>query len=317
MAARSLRVVAVTPLYPPESRVGAWLTTHEFLRHLAAKGHDVHVVAYMGNGAYDIDGVHVHPRACNPDEVLAGCDVMISHLGDNQQAAGEAEDRGLPLVRMVHGITPTAHMALEDFPCALAVFNSHSLADAIHHDCPSIVAHPPADLDQVRVDKPGGRVTLVNLSPEKGGGLFWRLAKDMNDVPFLAVRGGYGNQLTPHKLKNVQLVGPIEDMRDVYRQTRILLVPSEAETWGRVGLEAMASGIPVIAHPTPGLRESLGDAASFIDRADTAAWATEVRRLMRPAEWSDASDKARAHAARFDPLPELERFRKALVKVVS
>ncbi len=315
MAARSLRVVAVTPYYPPESRVGAWLTTHEFLRYLASKGHDVHAVAYMGNGAYVLDGVNVHSRHSDPDEVLAGCDVMISHLGDNQQAAGEAEARGLPLVRMVHGYLPTAHLALQDHPCSLAVFNSHSLAEAIPHDCPSIVAHPPADLDAVRVDKPGGRVTLVNLSPEKGGALFWRLAQSMHEVQFLAVRGGYGNQLTPVKLKNARLVGPFEDMRDVYRQTRILLMPSEAETWGRVGLEAMASGIPVIAHPTPGLRESLGDAASFVDRDDTQAWITEVRRLMRPEAWSEASDKARAHAARFDPLPELERFRKALVKV--
>jgi glycosyltransferase involved in cell wall biosynthesis len=139
----------------------------------------------------------------------------------------------------------------------------------------------------------------------------------MHEVQFLAVRGGYGNQLTPVKLKNARLVGPIEDMRDVYRQTRILLMPSEAETWGRVGLEAMASGIPVIAHPTPGLRESLGDAATFIDRDDDEAWVTEIRRLMRPLPWSEASGKAKAHADRFDPLAELERFRKAVLKVAA
>ena len=317
MGARSLRVVAVTPLYPPGSRVGAWLTTHEFLRHLAAKGHDVHAVAYMGTTAYDLDGVHVHPRTVDPDVVLAGCDVMVSHLGDNQQAAGEAEARGIPLVRMVHGYSPTAHLALADHPCALAVFNSQTLAEAIDHDCPSIVAHPPTDLDAVRVDKPGGRVTLVNLSAEKGGRVFWHLAEVLPHVQFLGVRGGYGNQLTPAKRKNVRLVGPVDDMREVYRQTRVLLMPSQAETWGRVGLEAMTSGIPVVAHPTPGLVDSLGDAAVFVDRDDLDGWEAAVRALMRPAEWSEVSQRAALHAKAFDPTRELERFRRAVVKVAA
>ncbi|MFI7020964.1 glycosyltransferase [Streptomyces sp. NPDC050164] len=46
-------------------------------------------------------------------------------------------------------------------------------------------------------------------------------------------------------------------------------------------VEALASGIPVIAHPTPGLREALGDAGTFVDRADYRAWGNTIRDLYR------------------------------------
>src|SRR5262249_21620774 len=51
-----------------------------------------------------------------------------------------------------------------------------------------------------------------------------------------------------------------DDMRTVYCDTRILLVPSqwEDETWGRVVSEAQLSGIPVITSDRGGLPESVG-----------------------------------------------------------
>ena len=73
-------------------------------------------------------------------------------------------------------------------------------------------------------------------------------------------------------------------------------MPSAYETWGMVGVEAMTNGIPVIAHPTPGLRESLGDAGIFVDRDDPRAWAAEICRLGDPGEYALASQAARKRA---------------------
>lgn len=39
-----------------------------------------------------------------------------------------------------------------------------------------------------------------------------------------------------------------------------------------VGMEAIASGIPCIATPTPGLIESLGYAGTFVPRDDVDMW---------------------------------------------
>ena len=41
-------------------------------------------------------------------------------------------------------------------------------------------------------------------------------------------------------------------------------------------VEALAHGIPVIAHPTPGLRESLGFAGTYVDRDNIDAWEAQL-----------------------------------------
>ena len=82
-------------------------------------------------------------------------------------------------------------------------------------------------------------------------------------------------------------------------------MPSDYESWGMVGVEAMHSGIPVIAHPTPGLRESLADAGTFIDRGDVDAWEAAIRRLY---DDEDAFTRARKRAGELDPVDELDAW---------
>ena len=55
--------------------------------------------------------------------------------------------------------------------------------------------------------------------------------------------------------------------QSVYARTRLLLMPSRSESFGRVGLEAAASGIPTIASPVEGVPEVLGDCALFLHPA--------------------------------------------------
>jgi glycosyltransferase involved in cell wall biosynthesis len=91
---------------------------------------------------------------------------------------------------------------------------------------------------------------------------------------------------------------PNSAMREqVWARTRVLLVPSGYESWGRVASEAICSGIPVIAQPTAGLRENLGQAGIFIDRSDVDGWVAAIRDLQDPDIYAQASDRARARAA--------------------
>jgi hypothetical protein len=280
---------------------------------MAASGHRVKVTtALASRDRYVVDGVYVFPRTVDPDGFLSGADVVVSHLGDPGVAAREAAVRSLPSVRMVHGSDPENLCRLEEHPTALAVFNSHTLAAEVGWCGSQIVAHPPVDLAASRTT-PGDRVTLVNLSANKGAGLFWWCARSCRSVKFLGVRGGYGRQVVRRE-RNARVIPPTDNMRgDVYARTKVLLMPSLTETWGMVGLEAMASGIPVVAHPTPGLRESLGNAATFIDRTNLEAWRAEVLRLTHDATaWADASGRASAHASQFDPAPQLAKFAQAV-----
>lgn len=306
-----VKIAAALPLYPPGSRVGAWLATHACLAGMVARGHEVDVVTYMNDGtrnAYALDGVRVHPR-CRIEQVAQDADVIVSHLGDNQEASKWARFVGKPTVRMVHGNPLPGHVLDDD----LAVFNSNSLRDAVGFTGRSVVVHPPLDVDPVT---PGAKATLVNLTADKGADLFWRLAANTRDVQFLGVQGGYGQQILG-KQKNVTVTGPTLNMAgDVYSQTRVLLMPSLHETWGMVGMEAMASGIPVIAHPTPGLVESLGDAGIFVDRIDLEGWQQAIRSVTSPARWEGASFRARERAASFDSEAQIDQFADAIGSLV-
>ena len=58
----------------------------------------------------------------------------------------------------------------------------------------------------------------------------------------------------------------------MFARTRILLMPSASESYGRVGVEAMLSGIPSSPPAAQGMREAIGTAATYIERQDVARW---------------------------------------------
>lgn len=277
-----MRVLLSVPLYPPFSRVGAWMATHEYMAALAGRGHVVDVVPYQsGHAGYTIGGVRVHTSGT---DLLDRADLVVGHLGGNQVVAENAKRKGIPLVQFAHSTQNTTAPTAD-----LLVCNSHATAKVI--DYPSIVGRPVLHPELHRTT-PGDRVTLVNLSADKGGDLLRILAPAMPATQFLAVRGGYGRQVTTIG-PNVETIRTTENMRgDVWSHTRILMCPSLHESWGMVGLEAMTSGIPVIAHPTDGLRESLGGAGIFVDRGDLAGWRHQITRLQDPDEWAAASASA-------------------------
>ncbi|SMH44891.1 D-inositol-3-phosphate glycosyltransferase [Rathayibacter oskolensis] len=74
------------------------------------------------------------------------------------------------------------------------------------------------------------------------------------------------------------------------RRARLALVPSAAETFGLIALEAAASGTPVLARRTTGLVDAVSDGRSgvLIDSDDPGVWAEEIRRLL-----ADPAERAR------------------------
>lgn len=160
----------------------------------------------------------------------------------------------------------------------LNVFNTHWVSDAIQES--GIVIHPPLEFDRHHVDSTGQCVTLVNLQDNKGVGTFYRLAERMGDTVFQGVIGTHGEQEIRTDLENLLIQPTTQDMRSVWRRSQVVLMPSEYESYGMVAAEACASGIPVIAHPTPGLVECLDFAGIFIDRDDITGYERALRLLL-------------------------------------
>ena len=72
--------------------------------------------------------------------------------------------------------------------------------------------------------------------------------------------------LREYSLTNVRLAGARygTDLVDSYRWADVLVLPSDKEGMPLVVLEAMASGLPVVATDVVGTRELLGDAGLLV-----------------------------------------------------
>lgn len=296
-----MRVLALVHLYPPEHNAGAEWMLHGMLRALAARGHEVDVRLSRRTDrteAYDLDRVRVHPFL-GVDDVRArftAADLVVTHLENTNRAAALGDLLGTPVAVICHNTHPQVHAQLGMRGIALAVYNSRWMAaDFAEVRHPGMIVRPHCPMAEYATT-PGDAVTLVNPSPGKGAGTFYALAERLPRRRFLAVGGAYGQQIVKD-VSNVEHVPHMpgwEMPERVYARTRILLMPSDYESWGRAGVEAMCSGIPVIAHPTAGLRESLGDAGVFVDRDDIEGWAAAIAEVSRHHAYHSKTAAARA-----------------------
>lgn len=311
-------------LYTPWHNAGAEMMAHAMLRALAAAGHDVDVTLSRDHPEipepYEIDGVRVHPRRDKGDPVRhikQGVDVIVTHLECSDRAVFLGRQFGVPVIFLSHNTNRMTQETLQRRP-TFVVHNTAWMREELRSGVPSMVVHPPVSIQDYKV-KPGGSITLVNVSARKGADTFYALAERFPGRHFLGVTGAYGEQDVRER-SNVEILDHVQGPRmaeQVYRRTKILLVPSVYESYGRVAIEAACSGIPVIAHPTPGLREALGSAGVFVDRDDIDGWEKEIRRLLTPGGWSAASKRVAARAAELDPAPELARWVSAAEEVAA
>ncbi|MFJ9633830.1 glycosyltransferase family 4 protein [Streptomyces sp. NPDC101175] len=306
---------------PPEHNAGAEHMLVSMLRPLVERGHDVSVwLSRYGKAGkeYEYRGIRVVPLESRLDfpTAVRKANVLLAHLETVPSTASLARGYGKPLVVVCHNTHTATFRDAAAGGTALAVYNSLWMereAELFFAEYPksirppsSLVVRPPVFANEYAT-KPGKAITLVNCNPEKGGKALEALARRMPDQQFLAVKGAYGEQILPD-LPNVEIVDHVrgEDMREkVYARTRVLLMPSSYESWGRAGCEALASGIPVIAHPTPGLCESLGEGGIFVDREDIAGYEAVLRKLLTAAEYRLACKRAKARSVELDPAADL------------
>ncbi|WP_039932402.1 glycosyltransferase family 4 protein [Streptomyces viridochromogenes] len=308
--------------YPPAHNAGSEWMLHSMLRPLSERGHRVTVwLSHPGSmqKSYDIDGVRVVPYQEGADFAaeVQRADVLLSHFENVPLVSGLARARRIPVVVICHDNFATSfHNAAG---ADLVVYNSEWIrrdGEIFYARYPpeflprrTIVVRPPVIAEEYHTT-PGDCATLVNLNADKGGDIFWQIAAWTPEWRFLGVRGAYGQQvMPPPRLPNCEVVDgvPGQMMREhVYSRARVILMPSLYESWGRVAVEAFASGIPVIAHPTPGLVESLGEAGIFAYRDDLNAWTEALTFLRDPGNWARASRRAKARSIELSAAPDLD-----------
>jgi glycosyltransferase involved in cell wall biosynthesis len=310
-----VRVLCHAHLWPPDHNAGAELYAQTVLRDLQARGHECRAsVRQSSVGEYLGIQVDDHTQL---DRLWDWCDVAITHLDETKTAMSHARRTGKPLVHLVHNDAQLRYHRVTPRDAALVVFNSRWIADRFKAwRGAQITVPPPVLADDYRVPSPGKCITLINVSKQKGSDVFYELAERLPDREFLGVLGAYHSQVV-WKRQNVRIIPNGPDARSVYAQTRVLLMPSGYESWGRTGIEAAVSGIPTIASPTVGLRESLGRSGIWADRRDVDCWVQLLRCLEKPSEYAHHSRLAKARAAQLSPMRDLERLARAIEQAAS
>lgn len=165
-------------------------------------------------------------------------------------------------------------------------------------------------------------ITLINANLNKGVRQFLEIARRMPNHKFLAVAPYYGElRVEDRGPSNLTWVPFDDDVRNILRQTRILLMPSQSESFGRVAVEAMVNGIPVLytkplVNPpkdvisTDGVAEWIGDAGIPVEREKIDDWVEQIKALDDPETYSARSLQVRAHIDTLNLFTEASRIAK-------
>ena len=152
------------------------------------------------------------------------------------------------------------------------------------------------------------------LAPEKNLDVLmdaWTLAhRDLGDAATFVLAGeGPGASKLVARMPWVRHLGFLDRDRlaSLYASADICVLPSATETCGLVALEAMASGLAVIAADAGGFRESIVDNVTGLLAAprDAGEFAAEIVALARHSVWRrELAAAARDAATRRDVVPE-------------
>jgi glycosyltransferase involved in cell wall biosynthesis len=305
------RVLAFAHYYATKNRGGGEIMLHEILKQLVADGFDVDAVATTNEGKTEVmDGVTVYHGKEYRTIDLEPYDIIVTQFAESLYITPEAKKLKKKVVYIVHNTMQETNLYLHREHPDLAIFNTEWVKAFHKYNGNSIVVHPPVYAHK-HATIPGNMVTLVNLTPPKGSNMFYNLALKLPKVQFLGVEGGYWKDIQRYlRRPNITFQDNTNNMKDdVWAKTKVLLVPSVYESYGMVAVEAMASGIPVIACPTPGLKESLDYAGIFPQTTSLRLWQQNLVKLLTDDKYYEERSKlALQRSKEIDPRPELSRM---------
>lgn len=309
-----MRVLWIIHLYPPVHNCGAEYMAHDLNKFLISQGHTVKVLLRQGAGKnptriYTHDDVLVFPASTNPEPLIKTSDIIFTHLDYTMESINLARRYGKRCVHFVHNGSP--YTSIQDNDWVEVVYNSEWIKEVLNYKNRSFVLRPPCDWRYYSVER-GDYITMINLDENKGGHVLKKIANALPDKKFLAVLGSYSatgaGQITDQPT-NVKIIPNTSSILDVYRQTKILIMPSLEESWGRTATEAMCSGIPVVVSATKGLVENCDFAGLYVqDREDIDQWVRWLKRLDDDKFYTSASQKALQRSRQLDPITNMQQF---------
>lgn len=265
------------------------------LRHYRAAGAELAMLP-GGGGLATALGLRKTVRAL-------GADVVHAHLG-NAMLAATAGSAGRPLVVTQHFIrprhqgSPVARITAPVYGGVLRRAQAVvAISEAVHAAVAPVVAgsgarlvtipHGVPDVDQTVSQREPALLFVGRMSPEKRpllavraaarAGGDWQLWMAGTGELDAQVREA-GERLLGRRFR---MLGFQEDVVGLYRRARALVVPSVAEPFGLVAVEAMRSSLPVIATESGALPEIVdATVGRLVDPDDEAGLVAAMLELI-------------------------------------
>lgn len=307
-----MKVLNYIHAYPPSHNAGAEWMVHEMNKYLVSCGHEVKVIILFNNTGYIFEGVEVVPYSQHGDW-LNWCDIIITHLDAAPEAFNNSKAlRFKPIVLIVHNHNIYSCCEFHSMNTGV-VYNSSYTKDAINYAYakhPNVILRPPIDFNRFKKikGKRNGYICLINCFEDKGGKVVCDIAKSMPNEKFLCVKGSYGYQYVDESISNIIYVDNTDRIEDIYKKCKIILMPSIYESFGRVAVEAMTCGIPVIVSDTPGFHESVKDGGMYANIHDVQSWIRAIKYINKHYERQSLSAKHRAYEIEMNQANELSKF---------
>lgn len=281
-------IVLLSGRFLPTIFAGSEISAYETIKYMRNRGHNV-IVFVETYEVDEYDGFKIYKYDENDafcKSSIIDADAVFFQMEDRSTSLKVVQKRTKPSYIFIHMMEQYNWFlqARLTFPIVI-VYNCNSTQDAIltlydnMRMIPYVATNTFKPLRETTLNN--NTVCLINCNRNKGANIFNDLALRMPDIQFLGVKGAYGDQvLLEHPPSNLVYIDTQKDIRVVYKQIGILLMPSTNESWGRTAVEAMASGIPVIHSEATGLVECVGGAGILCMRNDLDAWEETIRKLL-------------------------------------
>jgi len=158
-------------------------------------------------------------------------------------------------------------------------------------------------------------ISLIGSERIKGRFIIEAIARAMPDHKFLIA----GREFEKKEEKgNITYMPWSKDpVGDIYNKTKLLLVPSLwREAFGRISVEAMALGIPVIGSRRGGLPEILGEENTVGNAHDIVEWVKKIEATLRENSL-EQQHRLRESAHRFHEDAQVVAFSRLLKQALT
>jgi len=254
-------------------------------------------------------------------------ELLITQLDDADFCIELGQKQHIPTILFIYDVEKGTRQMLKkinNWDYLFVIYTSKFIKKQLSKfiKCPSILIYQIFERDEYFIEenkKDKEYITLVNPVKEKGLEIIQQIIQLMPDRKFLLVEGWNNlvGKYTPfNNYPHVFLMSRQEDMKQVYKRTKILLIPSIwQEGFGRIAIEAQISGIPVIASDIGGLKESVGKGGYLIKNyTDSNQWVQKINKILNSKKlYRHLSTLAKKNAQKFCD----KRNKKRILSVIN